>query len=117
MVSFEENAPWTAAVIRPADWRPASAQEMADDARVRAHNANRPFSEWLMPLGVTDRDGQGMVVAVTHGMGAGDSTLCGLPDVRDFIYRHPFYGTNREDCRLCAARLGAFVGQRAQSRI
>lgn len=105
MVSFDEDAPWAPAVIRPADWRLATADEIVQDSKARAHNEGRPPIEWLMPVGVTDREGKAMVVAVTHGAAAGGGTLCGIPGVAEYVYRHPFYGTNIGDCRVCAEKL------------
>lgn len=46
-----------------------------------------------------------MVITTEHGLGQDDASLCGIPEIRAALYRHPFYGTGPKDCAICAAKL------------
>jgi hypothetical protein len=105
VISEDEDGAWTAAVIRAVDWHVATPDEIAEDERIRAHNAVHTVTDWLRPIGVTTRDGFPMAITTTHGLGQDDTTLCGIPEIQVAIYRHAFYGTGPKDCAVCAAKL------------
>lgn len=42
---------------------------------------------------------------IQHGIGDSGDTLCGIPEHKVTIVRHPFWGRRNRDCPTCALHL------------